>query len=97
MIICVSSGLTGVISTTTIRRPGEYTNSIGHPRRKTVDLHQTPTAHCREPRMKKETHFSLVIDGMDQAKTNLPHFVEVSPYAYVSLISSYSSYTANVD
>ena len=30
--------------------------------------------HCRKARQEPDKHMSIILDGMDQAKTNLPHF-----------------------
>ena len=30
--------------------------------------------HCRKARQESDKYMSIILDGMDQAKTNLPHF-----------------------
>ena len=37
--------------------------------------------HITKARRSPKSYISLIIDGMDQAKTNLPHFVELSKTA----------------
>ena len=37
--------------------------------------------HIQKARRNPKAYLSLIVDGMDQAKTNLPHFVELSKTA----------------